>query len=103
MFTPDGEIILDLDYIKSDMRRAIKAIKRNSFYAQKIREYIKDLDRDGVKAIEPLQTKLKSFFGASELGVRDCCKRWVELLQMIKNFGGITKKEPEPMGEENDL
>ena len=88
MKTPDGDVQIDLDYIKSDMKKAVRPIKRNSFYVKKIREYITELDQ-GFDSIEPVQTKLRSFFGASEKGLSDCCRRWVELLQMVRNFSRI--------------
>ena len=93
MTTDKGDIEISMDYVVSEMKKAVKTCRPNSIYAKIVRQWIKELQLGDKEIIPKLQTKMKTLFGASEVGVRDCCKSWNELLQMIYNFRNVKTTE----------
>jgi hypothetical protein len=78
------ETRIDLEWLKNSMRTAIRPVaNRRSAYAEKTREWVRDLDRSGIRAIPRLRQELKLFFGAREKGAAQCFKNWDYWMSMI--------------------
>jgi hypothetical protein len=75
---------VDVEWLKTSMRRAVRPVaNRRSAYADKTREWIRDLDRSGLRAFPRIRQELKLFFGAREKGAAECFKRWDYWMGMI--------------------
>jgi hypothetical protein len=75
---------VDVEWLKTSMRRAVRPVaNRRSAYADKTREWIRDLDRSGLRAFPRIRQEMKLFFGAREKGAAECFKRWDYWMGMI--------------------
>lgn len=75
---------IDLEWLRLSMRNAIRPVaNRRSAYAEKTREWIKEIEGSGIRAIPRIRQEIKLYFGAQEKGAAECFRRWDYWMGMI--------------------
>ena len=75
---------IDLEWLKNDIRQAVRPVRnRRSAYADKAREWAREIEQSGIRAIPRIRQEIKLFFGAREKGAAECFKRWDYWMGMI--------------------
>ena len=78
------DTVIDIEWLTRSMRTAIKPVaNRHSAYADKTREWIREIENAGIRAIPRIRREIKLFFGAREKGAAQCFKSWDYWLSMI--------------------
>jgi hypothetical protein len=108
----DGKMRLYLDgawqdfgpaYVAKDMRKIAKPVRgRKHGYAPIVKSWATELESQGLRGIQTVQTKLKAYYGTSEKWMAQDCQVWHGWLQQIWQFRNCTgKKDQAPAVEAN--